>query len=141
MLVSSSKPLGNDVGQFGDESQVIQETDSSVEDSTNLNPVSWLGTLPPRTGHNFSISKQLAGHNHGTYRMWCKPPSPTAKVLVYRHLLDHGAVVVGVEFYGMPRDGKQPPSALLGFRTLWTEAAMISRKEGRLGGSLLRSAS
>lgn len=57
------------------------------------------------------------------------------RVIVYRHLLGHGLVVVGLEFFGsspqeppLPEGQKKedptPPSTLLGFRTLWMEAAL-----------------
>ena len=61
-------------------------------------------------------------HTRGTYRMWCKPPNKVTKVLVYRHPL--GPVVVGIELFGPSNHDAAPESVLLGFRTLWMEAAI-----------------
>ena len=93
--------------------------------------VPWLSSPPPTS---FTLSTP-AGYTHGTYRAWCLSPRPITRVTIYRHLLGHGPVVVGLEFFGrsleespLSQDFKQedqiPSSTLLGFRTLWMEAAL-----------------
>ena len=90
-----------------------------VENPGEADTIAWLGDPPSRETINLLPS---AGYTRGTYRMWCKPPSKVTKVLVYRHPL--GPVVVGIELFGPSNHDAAPESVLLGFRTLWMEAAI-----------------
>ncbi|KAL8786433.1 MAG: hypothetical protein Q9195_008203 [Heterodermia aff. obscurata] len=122
VLVSNANPLSNDEARS--EMQSAENTSLQAASPSEPEPIPWLGDPPGIEKLNPSPA---ASSPRGTYRMWCKPPRKISKVLVYRHPV--GPVVVGIELFGHSNNNTTPESALLGFRTLWMEAAVTHEIE------------
>jgi hypothetical protein len=110
VMVSNLSPLSDDFSGPTDPSPQLKSLDD-LETVISESPP-WLGPSPSAT---LKIS-YVAGQQKGKYRLWCQVPPRIYKATIYRHKTsEHKLVTIGLEFY------HDFGSALLGFRTLWTE--------------------
>lgn len=131
VLVSPHKPLEFDPITFPRSLPSDPEGPDTVDAEDNA---PWLGP-PPK------VYRQVPAIGHwdskGDRRLWCTIPENLVTVTIYRHLVSHAIVIVGIEFHASAMAAKetatqpQERSMLLGFRSMWMEhAKLIELAEG-----------